>query len=74
MTALAIVIFQGYQTMNRNTCWYCNKQLIEPLTTYQRRHRKKKMRVSLTVHTECYKALNRAVKTFKPVAPGSVTQ
>lgn len=32
------------------------------------------MRKTLSVHTECYKDLNRAIKMFKPIAPGSVTQ
>jgi len=62
------------KTMKDNNCWYCNKELIEPLTTYQRRHRKKKMRTTITVHSECYKDLNRAIKKFRPIAPGSVTQ
>ena len=74
MTALVSVIFQGYQTMNRNDCWYCNKELIEPLTTYRRKSLKSKNRADIVVHSDCYKALNKARKRYRPIAPGSVTQ
>jgi hypothetical protein len=60
--------------MSPNPCWYCNKELIDPITTYRRKHRRSKYRTDVTVHSDCYKSLNRARKQYKPLAPGSITQ
>jgi hypothetical protein len=60
--------------MDRNPCWYCNKELVEPLTTYRRTHRKKKYKIDVVVHTDCYKSFNRTRKQYRPIAPGSITQ
>jgi hypothetical protein len=64
----------GKSAMNPNPCWYCNKDLAEPLTTYRRTHRKKKYRIDVTVHSDCYKSFNRTRKQYKPMASGSITQ
>lgn len=64
----------GKYLVVRNNCWYCNKELSEPTVTYRRKHIKKKLRTDMTVHSDCYKSLNRARKQYKPMAPGSITQ
>jgi hypothetical protein len=60
--------------MDRNACWYCNKELQEPITTYKRKHRRSKYRTDISVHSACYKSLNRARKRYRPIAPGTITQ
>ena len=57
-----------------NICWYCNKELSEPTITYKRHSRKKKKRIDLTVHAECYARVKRVRNKFRPIAPGSMSQ
>jgi hypothetical protein len=64
----------GKSAVDRNPCWYCNKELVEPLTTYRRTHRNKKYRIDVIVHSDCYKSFNRTRKQYRTIAPGSVSQ
>jgi hypothetical protein len=60
--------------MDRNPCWYCNKELQEPTVTYRRRHIKKKRRTDITVHSACFKSLSRSRKEYRVIVPGTVAQ
>lgn len=52
------------------TCWFCEKELVEPTVTYIRRHRKLKKRTPITIHRKCFGRWNQA--KWVRILPGSV--
>lgn len=57
-----------------DTCWYCDKELVEPTKSYTRKHRKAKMVKEITVHEDCYKRIRIVRNKYRPRASGSVSQ